>query len=322
MCGRVGRPSFGLREVGMKAYQKILVCIDQPDRDCQMLDYAGAVCRVAEAKELHLLHVVSAEPAGEEAEPQETASPEITAEALRAMADEHLKGHGQEEIVCQVVTGSTLLEILRYALDKEIDLIVIGRQAAGTHKTEQEAVLARRLAQQATCSVLVLPEGALTKADKILCPVRDSACSANAVNAACQIADAIDGTVLCLNVFPVGSRHVKVGSTLEEQTALLQRGSQRECERLLGRVDTGGVKVVTKCVPDLYSQPLSIILDEVKNESADLVVIGARGRTGAAGVLLGKVTEELIRESAVPVLAVKKKGECIGVLQALLILAG
>ena len=52
------------------------------------------------------------------------------------------------------------------------------------------------------------------------------------------------------------------------------------------------------------------------------VVIGARGRTGAAGVLLGTVTEHLILKSPSPVLAVKKKGECIGVLRALLVIAG
>ena len=51
-------------------------------------------------------------------------------------------------------------------------------------------------------------------------------------------------------------------------------------------------------------------------------MIGARGRTGAAGVLLGTVTEQLIRKSPSPVLAVKKKGECLGVLRALLVVVG
>ena len=51
-------------------------------------------------------------------------------------------------------------------------------------------------------------------------------------------------------------------------------------------------------------------------------MIGARGRTGTAGVLLGTVTEQLIRKSPSPVLAVKKKGECLGVLRALLVIAG
>ena len=307
----------------MKQHQSILVCIDKPDRDCRMLDYTGAICRVAEAKETHLLHVASGKaPSPDDAAVEAAGPADVTSDTLRALAAEHLKGHGNEELICQVVTGSPLIEILRYALDKEIDLIVIGRQDGGRRETEHEAVLARRVTRQATCSVLVLPEGAPTKADKILVPVRDSQCSANAVNSACHIADAIDGTVCCLNVFPVGSGHSRVGSTLEEHMAMLHRHSKHECERLLVGVDTGGVKVVTKSVPDLYSQPVSIILNEIEKESADLVVIGARGRTGAAGVLLGKVTEELIRQSAVPVLAVKKKGECIGVLQALLILAG
>ena len=44
--------------------------------------------------------------------------------------------------------------------------------------------------------------------------------------------------------------------------------------------------------------------------------------TGAAGVLLGTLTEQLIRESPSPVLAVKKKGECVGLLRVMLIIAG
>ncbi len=77
-----------------------------------------------------------------------------------------------------------------------------------------------------------------------------------------------------------------------------------------------------ECAPDLHDKPVPIILEAIDRLAADAVVIGARGRTGAAGVLLGKVTEQLIRESPVPVLAVKKKGECLGILRALLTLTG
>ena len=307
----------------MTPYQNILVCIGKPDRDGRMLDYAGAICRVAETKEIHLLHVASGKaPAPDDAALEGASPAEVTTDALQAVAAEHLKGHGDEKVICQVVTGSPLVEILRYGLDKDIDLIVIGRRAGREQKMGHGAVLARRVTRQATCSVLVLPKDARTKADKILVPVRDSECSANAVDRACRIAAVIDGTVCCLNVFAVGSGHSRVGTTLEEHMSMLQRHAKHECERLLVGVNTGEVKVVTKCVPDLYSQPVSIILNEIENESADLVVIGARGRTGAAGVLLGQVTEELIRQGPIPVLALKKKGECIGVLQALLILTG
>jgi len=307
----------------MERLKKILVCIDRPDRDYRMLSYLGALCRVTETKEIHLLHVVSEGTSAAVDGIMETeAAAGFTPDTLRALAAEHFKGRGDEEVICQVLTGSPLVEILRYALDQSIDLIVVGRQASGALRTELEALLAGRITAKATCSVLVVPVDAPGKADKIIVPVRDSACSANALDVACAVASVTGGTVCCLNVFYVGSGYSSVGSTLEEHMAQCRKAAKRECRNLLARVDTRGVKVVTRCAPDLHVRPVPVILEEVENESADLVVIGARGRTGAAGVLLGVVTEHLIHQSAVPVLAVKKKGECIGVLRALLSLTG
>jgi nucleotide-binding universal stress UspA family protein len=52
--------------------------------------------------------------------------------------------------------------------------------------------------------------------------------------------------------------------------------------------------------------------------SADLVVTGARGRRLGAGVLLGSVTEPLVADTDIPILAAKKKGEGMSFLEALL----
>jgi len=318
-------------QIAMKCYERILVCIGKPERDVGMLDYLGTICRAAATKEIHLLYVESDEaavplyledlglPPAAALEPAKPSG--MTLELLHTLATEHFRGHGQEKIICQVVTGTPLLEILRYGMEHDIDLIVIGRRAGGGLDVAHEATLARRVTRKATCSVLVLPEQAQYKADKILVPVRDSECSANAMEMACLLATSNHGTVCCLNVFHVGSGYASIGSTLEEHTAILNTWAERQCQELLRRVNTNGATVITKCVPDLYGKPVAIILQEIENESADFVVIGARGRTGAAGVLLGNVTEQLIRQSTVPLLAVKKKGECIGVLRALLTLA-
>jgi nucleotide-binding universal stress UspA family protein len=197
----------------------------------------------------------------------------------------------------------------------------MGRRAGGGADVSHQATLPRRVTRKATCSVLVLPADAEARANQILVPARDSECSANALETACRIAAQTGAGVCCLNVFQVSSGYASVGTTIEEHTELLRKGAEKECERLLDRVDTHGVEVETCCVPDLYSRPVPIILEMYEKRSADLLVIGARGRTGAAGVLLGKVTEQLIQQSSIPVLAVKKKGECIGILRALLELA-
>ncbi len=51
--------------------------------------------------------------------------------------------------------------------------------------------------------------------------------------------------------------------------------------------------------------PLTEILNFVKHENMDLIVMATHGRTGLVRALLGSVAEEVIRRSTVPVLAVK-----------------
>jgi nucleotide-binding universal stress UspA family protein len=48
----------------------------------------------------------------------------------------------------------------------------------------------------------------------------------------------------------------------------------------------------------------------------DLIVVGSKGKTAAAAVLLGSVTENLIRMTNTPLLAVKRKGETMNLLKA------
>ncbi|MHC4695407.1 MAG: universal stress protein [Planctomycetota bacterium] len=295
----------------MLRYRSVLVCVKSSHWAARNLAYLSPMSRAAQTQHVHLLH----------AKPEGHDSAKFTPEDLRKLAADNFKGHGNETIVAKVIDRPPLVEILRYALEQEIDLIVVGRRAGDVKDAGHEATLVRRVTRTATCSVLVLPENTEPGIQRILVPARDSDCSANALDVACGIAKAFGAKVRCLNVFHVTSGYKRVGTTLEEHTALLRKGAEKECRRLLDRVDGRGVDVETRCVPDQDGQPVPIISANFATEGADLLVIGSRGRTGAAGVLLGHVTEQLIRESAIPVLAVKRKGECIGVLRALLELA-
>ena len=307
----------------MERYERILLCIDRPDRDYRMLGYTGTIARLAKSNEVHLLHVASeGADLPDEMPREEHAAGEVTPETLRALAVDHLEAYGEQAVPCEVVRGTALIEILRYAHDKDIDLIIVGRSSGGRSAASSEAALARRVTRKATCSVLTLPENARVNIDTILVPVRNSECSANALAVACAVAAASSAGVIAFNVCQVHSGYLRVGTTLEEHQSILETQARRECEKLLRRVDCSDATVTTKCAPDLHGKPVPIILEAIESQAADLVLIGARGRTGAAGVLLGTVTEQLIQRSPVPVLAVKKKGECIGILRALLTVAG
>lgn len=307
----------------MERYERILVCIDRSVYDTPLLRYARDRSRVAASKEIHVLCVLDdSEGSSFDAPEGLPASRDLTDEALQVLVTEHFEVQGHERLLCKALHGSALIEILRYAHEKSIDLILLGRHIGRRVETDDEAVLARRITRKATCSVLVLPEEYQLRADAIVVPVRDSECSANALEVACGIAAVTGASVTALNVYAVHAGYSRTGKTLEEHQKMLEAAATRECAKLIKRTDTHSVNVECKCVPNLHGKPLPLILEMLGSGSARAVVIGARGRTGAAGVLLGTITEQLIRNSPSPVLAVKKKGECLGVLRALRVVVG
>jgi nucleotide-binding universal stress UspA family protein len=54
-----------------------------------------------------------------------------------------------------------------------------------------------------------------------------------------------------------------------------------------------------------FGVPLPSLLDAVRTSGADMLVLGARGTTGAARVLLGSVAEGALRQASVAVLIVR-----------------
>jgi nucleotide-binding universal stress UspA family protein len=54
------------------------------------------------------------------------------------------------------------------------------------------------------------------------------------------------------------------------------------------------------------------------SHAVDLVVMGSRGQSPSLSTLLGSESEQVLMESKVPVLIAKRRGERIGLLQALL----
>ncbi len=304
----------------MKQFQRVLVCIETLDKAGALLACASAVSRAVEAREVHLLHVQC--PAA--TRPKMTvngvaiARKSITTSILRNTASELFKGHGREKVQCAVVGGSPLSEILRYAHHKEVDLVILGRRAG----EEESSAFSRRVASKARCCVLVFPDGAAPQWNRILVPVRNSECSGNALAAACGLGSASGAEVVCLNVYWVRSGYLNIGTSLEKQIALMGELAHRECEQLRDSTDAAGANLTIRCVPDLYRKPVPVILEQIGGESADLLVIGAHGRRGIAGMLLGNVTEQIIRRSNVPVLAVKKRGQAVGLARAVRMLAG
>jgi nucleotide-binding universal stress UspA family protein len=138
--------------------------------------------------------------------------------------------------------------------------------------------------------------------DHILVPTDGSDEVAGAVAEAIDLAAAVGGRVHALYV--VDSRNY---STLTDSKWLtLEEALREEGEAAVGTVEARAAEAdvpVTTAVE--RGIPHERIIEYATANEIDLVVMGTHGRTGLDRVLLGSVTEKVVRQSPVPVLVIR-----------------
>ena len=89
--------------------------------------------------------------------------------------------------------------------------------------------------------------------------------------------------------------------------AAFEEAGQEAVDSVIDLAEGAGVETVIGEVA--RGRPPDAILDYIDEQAIEMVVMGTRGRTGIDRLLLGSVTEEVVRKSPVPVLTVSRPPE-------------
>jgi nucleotide-binding universal stress UspA family protein len=141
---------------------------------------------------------------------------------------------------------------------------------------------------------------------RLLCPIDFSDASRHAVEHATVLARCYEATVIGLHVHnpayaPVGTIGLpNKGGTVFAAPAASRRLHQ-ELDSALASATAAGIPLETAIEE---GAPASQILSGVTRHRADLVVMGTHGTSGLERLLLGSVTEKVIRKASCPVLTV------------------
>jgi nucleotide-binding universal stress UspA family protein len=95
-----------------------------------------------------------------------------------------------------------------------------------------------------------------------------------------------------------GPLHAALAAVDAENRATLERALTAEAGRLRARVPAVETAVVT-------GMPADAIVRDIERCGTDLVVVGARGAGALARLLLGSVSEKVLRHAVCPVLIVR-----------------
>ena len=136
---------------------------------------------------------------------------------------------------------------------------------------------------------------------KILCPVDFSDTSMNAANNAINFASEIKAELTFIHIIDIqalqnigdlsGGGINDINFLIEEEKPVLSK-LKDECEKK-------GVKVKTTLT---HGEPISVILETIKEGGHDLIIMGTHGKTGLTRLVLGSIAENVVRKSDIPVL--------------------
>jgi nucleotide-binding universal stress UspA family protein len=139
--------------------------------------------------------------------------------------------------------------------------------------------------------------------DRILCPVDFSEFSGPALQLAVRLGNWFGARVEVLHVLSVPSLAVPagLGPAYVPSVGALEREEATQALADLVAPFTGAVPIETKV---LEGDAWRVIQEEAEALPAGLLVIGTHGRSGFEHLLLGSVTEKVLRRSPCPVLTV------------------
>ena len=303
----------------MYRYRRLAIVLNLTDSDTALVRYASMVSQMAKSQKAYFVHVIDHSEVPESIRQEHLEMEQMSRDAIEQkmqtfVTDNSINNSTSVETIFATLEGPTLTELLRFVRKYDIDLILTGRPSDG----KSEVVLATRLARKAPCSVCIIPEGAKASIASILVGLDFSNHSRDALNVAVAFAHAVDyPTLYCLHTYRAPTRSYQTGMSRTQCTASLLEFAQQSFQSLMEDYHLRYIKVQPIFVAD--EDPAHAIQEAASSNGADLVVVGSRGRSSAAAeFVLGSVTEDLIESLSMPILAVKRKGAGMGLLEALL----
>lgn len=294
----------------MKTIAKILVPVDFSEHAAIALERAADLARRFGAR-LHLLHAY--ELPGPAMTEYQISIPEPLAEQVRAAASvrldalrERLEASGLE-VTCELVRDGAADAVESVATSQEADLVVMGTHG---HTGLQHLLLgsvAERTVRSAPCPVMTVKADAKRAREpisRILVATDFSEPSEFALDAGIDWAARLGAELTVVHALRLQAPLVTPYEVVFPEGLLDQArdAAARRLEQAREKARVGGVDAKTQ----ITSAPAVPAIAELAEEiGADLIVIGTRGHTGLAHVLLGSVAERTLRLAQCAVLAVK-----------------
>lgn len=298
-----------------EGFRKIVCPVYLDETSPQTLSYARHFAQLGDGT-IYLLHVVPTDELHllrKVYQPDKSGGADISTaervarEQLEEIAQEHFSD--TNHAILTQFNSNPAAGILEAQKEVGADLVVMSSHGRTGFAHLVLGSVAERVVREAVCPVLTIRQGdeeVTTSAfQNILVPVDIADRSATALICARQIAAQHGGTVYPLHVVPTEDIYLQrdVYRLQEGEGTNLVLAEKVAKERLAEVSQTYLEGVRYEPVVHVSSDPARTFLEMEKEVDADLLVMATHGFTGLFHLLLGSLTEKMMREAGCPVLA-------------------
>jgi nucleotide-binding universal stress UspA family protein len=196
--------------------------------------------------------------------------------------------------------------IVDYAGDEDVGLVAMGTHGRRGVDRMLFGSVTEEVVRRAPCPVFTVRKGAEVApgeaVHRVLAPVDFSEASETAVRHAKEVALTYGAEINLLHVVEEPLYPAAYGM---EPVEFSTQDVIDQVEQRLGDLVREEIGYEHALVGAQVGHPPTAILEYVDENEVDLIVIATRGRTGLERILLGSVTERVLRRSPVPVFVVK-----------------
>ena len=205
--------------------------------------------------------------------------------------------------------------ILNEARRFRADAIVLGWRGHGTFERLLAGSVSRAVAERAKCSIVVVRGGTRLPAGgprRFAIGFDGSENSRKAIRFLARLAPPRGNAVALAHVLEAlvaaplshagSSLRVQLRRALERRAAELRKRAERRMRTAAAMLERRGWQVSVRL---RSGDPLSELLAEARRSRAEVLVVGARGASGAARVLLGSVASGALNQSSMPVVVAR-----------------
>ncbi|MGI5836757.1 MAG: universal stress protein [Chloroflexota bacterium] len=205
----------------------------------------------------------------------------------------------------QVEIGDPATQVVEAVRRAGVDLVVMGHRGMGGVAGLVLGSVAKKVAEESSCPVLVVIGNAPDTIRKILVAIDGSEHSRRAVEIIVDLASAFDAEVTIIHVLDpteLGEATTEVAKR-KLRAAFRERGSSilADAAELFRRAGVAHETVLAE------GRPSDVVSERVQSSDYDLVAIGRRGLGGVKSLMLGSVSDEVLRKVKRPVLLVGER---------------